>query len=145
MSLTTQEMREQVRNLINIGKERGYLLSEEVEQVLLPLRITFDGGDRRFALHLSSVWGSAFSKTVAAAKASARTTSWTPSSRIPLTVEWNDAAHAAEESELDLTPGMLDKNNDPVRLYLREMGSVPLAQKRKDEVAIASSAWSAGI
>ena len=31
---------------------------------------------------------------------------------------------------------MLDKNNDPVRLYLREMGTVPLL-KRQDEVAIA--------
>ena len=31
---------------------------------------------------------------------------------------------------------MLDKNNDPVRLYLREMGTVPLL-KRHDEVAIA--------
>jgi len=27
-------MREQVRNLINMGKQRGYLLAEEVEQVL---------------------------------------------------------------------------------------------------------------
>jgi len=27
-------MQEQVRNLISVGKERGYLLSEEVEQVL---------------------------------------------------------------------------------------------------------------
>ena len=49
-----------------------------------------------------------------------------------------DAEHGAvaEEGELDLTPGMLDKNNDPVRLYLREMGTVPLL-KRQDEVAIA--------
>ena len=31
---------------------------------------------------------------------------------------------------------MLDKNNDPVRLYLREMGTVPLL-KRADQVAIA--------
>ncbi len=51
-------------------------------------------------------------------------------------MEWNDRGQVAEESELDLTPGMLDKNNDPVRLYLREMGSVPLL-KRQDEVAIA--------
>ena len=28
--------------------------------------------------------------------------------------------------ELDLTPGALDKTNDPVRMYLREMGTVPL-------------------
>src|SRR4029077_4737056 len=43
-----------------------------------------------------------------------------------------DAEHGAipEESELDLTPGMLDKNNDPVRLYLREMGSVPLLKRQ---------------
>ena len=41
-----------------------------------------------------------------------------------------------EELELDLSPGMLDKTNDPVRLYLREMGVVPLLT-REGEVAIA--------
>ena len=34
---------------------------------------------------------------------------------------------------LDLTPGLLDKVSDPVRMYLREMGSVPLL-KREGEV-----------
>jgi RNA polymerase primary sigma factor len=41
-----------------------------------------------------------------------------------------------EELELDLTPGTLDKTNDPVRLYLREMGVVPLLT-REGEVTIA--------
>src|SRR5262249_51403315 len=41
-----------------------------------------------------------------------------------------------EELELDLSPGTLDKTNDPVRLYLREMGVVPLLT-REGEVAIA--------
>lgn len=41
-----------------------------------------------------------------------------------------------EEMELDLTPGTLDKTNDPVRLYLREMGVVPLLT-REGEVTIA--------
>jgi RNA polymerase primary sigma factor len=41
-----------------------------------------------------------------------------------------------EEVELDLSPGTLDKTNDPVRLYLREMGVVPLLT-REGEVAIA--------
>jgi RNA polymerase primary sigma factor len=41
-----------------------------------------------------------------------------------------------EEMELDLSPGTLDKTNDPVRLYLREMGIVPLLT-REGEVAIA--------
>src|ERR671913_521105 len=38
--------------------------------------------------------------------------------------------------ELDLTPGALDKTNDPVRMYLREMGTVPLLT-REGEVSIA--------
>src|SRR6186713_832436 len=52
------------------------------------------------------------------------------------------AAVAAEEEEsdedveLDLSAGTLDKTNDPVRLYLREMGVVPLLT-REGEVVIA--------
>src|SRR5690606_21094801 len=45
-------------------------------------------------------------------------------------------SEGAEEVELDLTPGALDKTNDPVRMYLREMGTVPLLT-REGEVAIA--------
>ena len=41
-----------------------------------------------------------------------------------------------EEVELDLTPGALEKTNDPVRMYLREMGTVPLLT-REGEVEIA--------
>ena len=36
----------------------------------------------------------------------------------------------------DLTPGTLEKTNDPVRMYLREMGTVPLLT-REGEVEIA--------
>jgi len=42
----------------------------------------------------------------------------------------------SEDSELDLSAGGLDKGPDPVRLYLREMGTVPLL-KREQEVSIA--------
>ncbi|HZH91450.1 MAG TPA: RNA polymerase sigma factor RpoD [Pyrinomonadaceae bacterium] len=41
-----------------------------------------------------------------------------------------------DEASLDLSAGMLDKTNDPVRVYLREMGVVPLLT-REGEVAIA--------
>ncbi len=52
-----------------------------------------------------------------------------------------DEDPAAEEEEdddidLDLSAGALDKSNDPVRLYLREMGIVPLLT-REGEVTIA--------
>jgi RNA polymerase primary sigma factor len=41
-----------------------------------------------------------------------------------------------DELDLDLSAGTLDKSNDPVRLYLREMGVVPLLT-RQGEVTIA--------
>ena len=54
----------------------------------------------------------------------------------------SQAAHVAmsgkdeEKDSLDLSAGKLDKTNDPVRLYLREMGIVPLLT-REGEVSIA--------
>jgi RNA polymerase primary sigma factor len=41
-----------------------------------------------------------------------------------------------DDLDLDLSAGVLDKSNDPVRLYLREMGIVPLLT-REGEVTIA--------
>src|SRR5437660_1447175 len=41
-----------------------------------------------------------------------------------------------DDLDLDLSAGALEKTNDPVRLYLREMGIVPLLT-REGEVAIA--------
>ena len=47
-----------------------------------------------------------------------------------------DEEGAPEEMELDLSAGELDKTSDPVRVYMREMGVVPLL-KREQEVSIA--------
>src|SRR6202043_1851646 len=71
---------------------------------------------------------------LAAAKA-ARATADPAASEAP-EVESKDELPVAEESDLDLTPGTLEKTNDPVRMYLREMGTVPLLT-REGEVAIA--------
>src|SRR3977135_2939683 len=48
----------------------------------------------------------------------------------------DDEEATDEDVELDLSAGALEKTNDPVRLYLREMGVVPLLT-REGEVAIA--------
>jgi RNA polymerase primary sigma factor len=125
-------MREQVRNLIIVGKERGYLLADEVEHVLpAELHSTEEIDD---LLSTFERIGISVYEDLAAAKAGHGAAD--PIVSESPAVEWSDRAPVAEEGELDLTPGMLDKNNDPVRLYLREMGSVPLL-KRQDEVAIA--------
>jgi RNA polymerase primary sigma factor len=53
-----------------------------------------------------------------------------------VTVADEDEDGLDEDIELDLSAGALEKTNDPVRLYLREMGVVPLLT-REGEVAIA--------
>lgn len=50
--------------------------------------------------------------------------------------KYGDESEENEDVELDLTPGQLEKTNDPVRMYLREMGTVPLLT-REGEVEIA--------
>src|SRR4029453_11558413 len=50
--------------------------------------------------------------------------------------KFREKSEGEEGVELDLTPGTLDKTNDPVRMYLREMGTVPLLT-REGEVEIA--------
>ena len=126
MSLNNQEAGEEVRSIIGIGKERRYLLTDEEERVLPAVETSPEPEEGEHQL-------TAFDQIGVAVDEDAP-----PANSAQVTPDTVDAEHGAvaEESELDLTPGMLDKNNDPVRLYLREMGTVPLL-KRQDEVAIA--------
>ena len=119
MPLSIEEKYDEVRQLISIGKEKGYLLYDEVNE-LLPADITSsDELDDLF-----STFGSAGIEVVDSEKA------YRDDKLLDRTGE------GAEELELDLTPGALDKTNDPVRMYLREMGTVPLLT-REGEVEIA--------
>src|SRR6266498_258696 len=54
----------------------------------------------------------------------------------PAVVPDEDDAALAEDVELDLSAGELDKTSDPIRVYMREMGVVPLLT-REQEVSIA--------
>ncbi len=57
-------------------------------------------------------------------------------SNLALDDEEEEAVVDDDDLDLDLSAGVLDKSNDPVRLYLREMGIVPLLN-REGEVVIA--------
>src|SRR5437660_6324532 len=119
--LSIEEKYDEVRQLINIGKEKGYLLYDEVNE-LLPSEITSsDELDDLF-----NTFGSAGIEVIDSDQKYLRD----EVKPIDRTQE------GAEELELDLTPGALDKTNDPVRMYLREMGTVPLLT-REGEVEIA--------
>src|SRR3954465_1539685 len=119
--LSIEEKYDEVRQLINIGKEKGYLLYDEVNE-LLPSEITSsDELDDLF-----NTFGSAGIEVIDSDQKYLRD-DVKPIDR---------TGEGAEELELDLTPGALDKTNDPVRMYLREMGTVPLLT-REGEVEIA--------
>jgi RNA polymerase primary sigma factor len=117
--LSIEEKYDEVRQLISIGKEKGYLLYDEVNE-LLPSDITSsDELDDLF-----STFGNAGIEVVDSEQ------KYREDKLLDRTSE------GAEDVELDLTPGALDKTNDPVRMYLREMGTVPLLT-REGEVEIA--------
>ncbi len=129
MALAIEEKYDQVRQLIAMGKERGYLLYDEVNDILPPEVHSSEEIDD--LLSTFERYGIDIYEDAAAAKAARASVDATETPEAETKEE-----PAVEESELDLTPGMLEKTNDPVRMYLREMGTVPLLT-REGEVAIA--------
>jgi RNA polymerase primary sigma factor len=130
VTVALEEKYDQVRQLIAMGKERGYLLYDEVNDILPPEVHSSEEIDdllSTFERYGIDVYEDLASAKVALAAADAS------DSAEPVK---DSEAVASEDGELDLTPGSLEKTNDPVRMYLREMGTVPLLT-REGEVAIA--------
>jgi RNA polymerase primary sigma factor len=128
VTLALEEKYDQVRQLIAMGKERGYLLYDEVNDIL-PAEV-HSSEEIDDLLSTFERYGIDVYEDLSTAKAALAA------------AEPGEAAEvvkeevSAEEGDLDLTPGTLEKTNDPVRMYLREMGTVPLLT-REGEVAIA--------
>jgi RNA polymerase primary sigma factor len=127
VTLALEEKYDQVRQLIAMGKERGYLLYDEVNDIL-PAEVhsseEIDDLLSTFERYGIDVYEDLSSAKAALAAADS-------SDAVELLKEEGPA-----EEDIDLTPGALEKTNDPVRMYLREMGTVPLLT-REGEVAIA--------
>jgi RNA polymerase primary sigma factor len=133
LALAIEEKYDQVRQLIAMGKERGYLLYDEVNDIL-PAEV-HSSEEIDDLLSTFERYGIDIYEDAAAAKA-ARATADPTVADAPEVESKDDLPVAEDAGELDLTPGMLEKTNDPVRMYLREMGTVPLLT-REGEVAIA--------
>ena len=129
MALAIEEKYDQVRQLISMGKERGYLLYDEVND-LLPAEV-HSSEEIDDLLSTFERYGIDIYEDAATAKAARAAADLGDAEAEP-----KEDARAGEDSDLDLTPGALEKTNDPVRMYLREMGTVPLLT-REGEVTIA--------
>jgi RNA polymerase primary sigma factor len=106
-----------IEKLIDTGKEKGYLTFGEVND-LLP-------GDITSPDELDDLMTTINTQGIDVLSGEARGEKYEP-----------EAGEESEDVELDLSPGTLEKTNDPVRMYLREMGTVPLLT-REGEVEIA--------
>ncbi|MGI8772803.1 MAG: RNA polymerase sigma factor RpoD [Acidobacteriaceae bacterium] len=111
---------EDIQKLMDAGKEKGYLTYGEVND-LLP-------GDMHSADDLDDLLTTIGTQGIDVLEGEPKFG--------PEKFDRETESEEGEDVELDLTPGALEKTNDPVRMYLREMGTVPLLT-REGEVEIA--------
>jgi RNA polymerase primary sigma factor len=113
--LALEDKFDDIKKLIDAGKEKGYLTYGEVNDLIPQDVQSPDDLD-----DLISTLG----------------TQGIDILESPKERKFEEGEEAGEDVELDLSPGALEKTNDPVRMYLREMGTVPLLT-REGEVEIA--------
>jgi RNA polymerase primary sigma factor len=130
LALLTQEKHDLAGNLISLGKSRGYVLHEEVNEVLSAEEHTTEEIDNLFSTFERD--GTEIFEDISAAKAAH--TALEVTQRIDLGIR-NDAIHE-EETEIERPVHSVQKSTDPVSTYLREMGVVPLLT-RETEITLA--------
>jgi len=116
-----EEKYDGVRELINLGKEKGYLLYDEVNDVLPDNINSSKDLDSIFYL-----FGDAGIEVIDSEQ---------QLDAVKRKIQ-SKSAGGDEDQEPDSIAERLEKTNDPVRMYLREMGTVPLLT-RQGEVEIA--------
>jgi RNA polymerase primary sigma factor len=110
---------EKVKQLISMGKEKGYLTYEEVNDLLPPDIVSSDQID-----DLMMMFGEMDIEVVDAAH------------KVKVGKQREEVERLPVEEEMELEAEALGKAIDPVYMYLREMGSVSLLT-REGEVEIA--------
>ena len=104
--MATDEKYGRLKQLMEVGKEKGFVLYDEVNELLAE---DFPSSGREFEDLLSDL-DSAGVEILEEPR-----------------TEFDKKAEEAEEfADIELAQDFGDKTNDPVRMYLREMGTVPL-------------------
>jgi RNA polymerase primary sigma factor len=132
------ELLGEVKKLISIGKEKGFLTYDELNSTL-PAEVV---SSEQFG-SIMTMFGEMDIEIVDAPEGErirkARDTEETSEEVDEVEVDAGAGSgeeNEKEEKEIDLTPGALSRTDDPVRLYLKEMGSVALLS-REGEIEIA--------
>ncbi len=118
--MALEDKYDDIKKLVDAGKEKGYLTYDQVNEFIPHDVVSPEDLD-----DLLTTIGTQGIDVLEGPKS--------PSATLDKKFEEGEEG---EDVELDLTPGALEKTNDPVRMYLREMGTVPLLT-REGEVEIA--------
>ncbi|MBI5855899.1 MAG: RNA polymerase sigma factor RpoD [Nitrospirae bacterium] len=124
-----EELKGQVKKLISRGKEKGYLTYDDLNNALPPDLVSSDQ-----LTNLMATFGEMDIDVIDATEAE-RSQKLADGEEEAAESEESEEAEEGEK-EIDLTPGVLSRTDDPVRLYLKEMGSVALLS-REGEIEIA--------
>jgi len=113
---------DEVKQLIDLGKEKGFLTFDEVNDILPPDIATEQ---------IDDVMGMFGDMDIEIVDSSQKVK--IPKMKIDME---EDEESEGEAEEVEFEPGSIGRTSDPVRMYLREMGSVSLLT-REGEVEIA--------
>ena len=114
---------DEVKQLIDIGKEKGFLTFDEVNDILPPDIATEQIDD------VMGMFGELDIEIVDSSQK-------VKIPKIKIDLEEGEEESEGEAEEVEFEPGSIGRTSDPVRMYLREMGSVSLLT-REGEVEIA--------
>jgi len=120
-SVGVEERYEEVRSLLTLGKDRGYLSYDEINE-MLPEEVS------QSPQEIEEIFAAFEAHGIELVDAETKEQLKSAEPATP--------AKGKGAAKVDTADSLLDKTNDPVRMYLREMGTVPLLT-RQGEVSIA--------
>src|SRR3990172_10433248 len=134
--MAKEDKLEEVKHLINVGKEKGYLTYDDLNNVLPPEITSSEQIDNIMMMFgemdievIDSSQEERYARIIEAAEEEEVKGGFTD-------IEYEEEEEEEEEEPFDLTTGTIGKTDDPVRMYLREMGTVSLLS-REGEIEIA--------
>lgn len=139
--MAKNEKENEVKQLIHLGKEKGYLTYDELNNALPADMVSSEKLDDLMVmfgeLDIEIIDAPEDERFGNGGRAVSESEEETEEAEPLQEVEAEEELEAEEkEKAIDLTPGILSRPDDPVRLYLKEMGSVPLLS-REGEIEIA--------
>jgi RNA polymerase primary sigma factor len=133
------ELLGEVKKLISMGKEKGFLTYDELNSTL-PAEVVsseqFGSIMTMFGEMDIEIVDAPEGERIRKARDSEELNEDSEDIEVETSAGEENEKEEKEEKEIDLTPGALSRTDDPVRLYLKEMGSVALLS-REGEIEIA--------